>query len=69
MYADPDSPVVRRIRADWPGALVANPVLPEISAEAVHRESARLPAAGADLTTLDQLSSDSNVALDGERVA
>ncbi|MFI6207159.1 alkene reductase [Streptomyces sp. NPDC051041] len=51
-YADPDVPLFRRIRADWPGTLVANPVLPEISTEAVLRGSARLLAAGADLIAL-----------------
>ncbi|GAA2451739.1 alkene reductase [Streptomyces glaucus] len=51
-YADPDVPLFRRIRADWPGTLVANPVLPEISTEAVLQGSARLLAAGADLIAL-----------------
>ncbi|MEV5437961.1 alkene reductase [Streptomyces sp. NPDC052682] len=52
VHADPDASLFRRIRADWPGTLVANPVLPEITTEAVHRESARLLAAGADLIAL-----------------
>ncbi|MET8247149.1 alkene reductase [Streptomyces sp. NPDC005202] len=52
VHADPEAALFRRIRADWPGTLIANPVLPEISTEAVGRESARLLAAGADLIAL-----------------
>ncbi|KUN96013.1 hypothetical protein AQJ84_21120 [Streptomyces resistomycificus] len=52
MYADPASPVYRRIREDWPGTLIANPVLGEVTTEAVRRASAELLAAGADLIAL-----------------
>ncbi|PZT69347.1 alkene reductase [Streptomyces sp. SW4] len=52
VFADPDSPVFRAVRADWPGTLVANPVLTEMSSAAVHRASGRLLAAGADLIAL-----------------
>ncbi|MGW0185872.1 alkene reductase [Streptomyces sp. NPDC003362] len=52
VYADPDSPVFRRIRADWPGTLVANPVLGELTTGAVRRAGERLLAAGADLVAL-----------------
>ncbi|AZQ35214.1 alkene reductase [Streptomyces cyaneochromogenes] len=52
VYADPDDPLFQRIRASWPGTLIANPVLPELSAEAIGDESDRLLAAGADLIAL-----------------
>ncbi|MGX1131136.1 N-ethylmaleimide reductase [Streptomyces glaucescens] len=52
VYADPDSPVFRRIRADWPGTLVANPVLEELTTDTVRRAGERLLAAGADLVAL-----------------
>ncbi|MCD7441680.1 alkene reductase [Streptomyces lincolnensis] len=52
VYADPASPVYHRIRADWPGILIANPVLPEITTEAVTQASARLLTSGADLIAL-----------------
>ncbi|MBQ1099344.1 alkene reductase [Streptomyces sp. NPDC097107] len=53
VYADPDAPVFRRIRAGWPGVLIANPVLGEdLSTGAVRRASGRLLAAGADLIAL-----------------
>jgi N-ethylmaleimide reductase len=51
-YADPDTPVFRKVRAGWPGVIVANPVLKEISTDAVHRASGALLAAGADLIAL-----------------
>ncbi|MFC9129325.1 alkene reductase [Streptomyces sp. NPDC057099] len=51
-YADPQTPVFRRVRAAWPGVIVANPVLKEVTTEAVHRESEALLAAGADLIAL-----------------
>ncbi|WP_320781675.1 alkene reductase [Streptomyces sp. CRN 30] len=51
-YADPDAPVFTSIRTGWPGTLVANPVLQEVTTEDVHRASARLLAAGADLIAL-----------------
>lgn len=50
--ADPDAPVFAKIRAAWPGTLVANPVLEEMSSDAVHRASGRLLDAGADLIAL-----------------
>jgi len=52
VYADPGSPVFRRIRAEWPGTLIANPVLKELTTEAVRRAGERLLAAGADLVAL-----------------
>ncbi|MEV0640022.1 alkene reductase [Streptomyces sp. NPDC050619] len=52
VYADPDAPVFRRIRAGWPGTLIANPVLDEFSAEGVGRAASRLLVAGADLIAL-----------------
>ncbi|WP_121747430.1 alkene reductase [Streptomyces sp. E2N166] len=53
VYADPDAPVFRRIRAGWPGVLIANPVLGgELSTGAVRRASERLLDAGADLIAL-----------------
>ncbi|MFC8423764.1 alkene reductase [Streptomyces sp. NPDC057236] len=50
--ADPDAPVFAKIRTAWPGTLVANPVLEEMSSGAVHRASGRLLDAGADLIAL-----------------
>ncbi|MFJ7078299.1 alkene reductase [Streptomyces sp. NPDC098781] len=52
VYADAEDPLFGRIRAVWPGTLIANPRLPELSAEAIVEESARLMAAGADLIAL-----------------
>ncbi|MFE1025271.1 alkene reductase [Streptomyces sp. NPDC058818] len=53
VYADPDAPVFRKIRAGWPGVLIANPVLgEELSTGAVRRASERLLDAGADLIAL-----------------
>lgn len=52
MYADPDSPVFRRIRADWPGTLIADPRLTALTTEEVTRASERLLDAGADLVAL-----------------
>ncbi|MFF6948917.1 alkene reductase [Streptomyces iakyrus] len=51
-YADPRSTVFREVRAAWPGVIIANPVLDEISTEEVHRASGALLAAGADLIAL-----------------
>ncbi|WP_327177308.1 alkene reductase [Streptomyces sp. NBC_01335] len=53
-YADPDRPVFQRIRKDWPGTLIANPVLPEdrIPEDGGLAASERLLAAGADLIAL-----------------
>ncbi|MET9759693.1 alkene reductase [Streptomyces sp. NPDC006372] len=50
--ADPDTAVYRKVRAGWPGVIIANPVLEEVTTEAVHRASERLLAAGADLIAL-----------------
>ncbi|MER5214688.1 alkene reductase [Streptomyces sp. NPDC002838] len=53
VHADPDAPLFRRIRAQWPGTLIANPVLPdELSVATVGHASGRLLAAGADLIAL-----------------
>ncbi|MDT0431798.1 alkene reductase [Streptomyces salyersiae] len=53
-YADPDSPVFQRIRKDWPGTLIANPVLPKdrIPDDGGLAHGERLLAAGADLIAL-----------------
>jgi N-ethylmaleimide reductase len=51
-YADPETPVYRKVRAAWPGMIVANPVLKEISTDGVLRASEELLAAGADLIAL-----------------
>lgn len=52
VHADPADSLFGRIRAAWPGTLIANPVLPELSAARIGVESARLLAAGADLIAL-----------------
>jgi N-ethylmaleimide reductase len=52
VYADPDSPLFRRIRAQWPGTLIANPVLKDFSAGEVRHAAERTLAAGADLVAL-----------------
>ncbi|GAA4615565.1 alkene reductase [Actinoallomurus liliacearum] len=52
VYADPDQDVFRAIRRLWPGTLIANPKLPEVTTGHVLHESARLVAAGADLIAL-----------------
>ncbi|MFE4580564.1 alkene reductase [Streptomyces chartreusis] len=52
VHADPADPLFGRIRAAWPGTLIANPVLPELSAATIGVESDRLLAAGADLIAL-----------------
>ncbi|MEU6917739.1 alkene reductase [Streptomyces olindensis] len=51
-YADPETAVFRKVRAGWPGVLIGNPVLKEISTDAVRRASEALLAAGADLVAL-----------------
>ncbi|MFI8892285.1 alkene reductase [Streptomyces paradoxus] len=51
-YADPETTVFRTVRAAWPGVIVANPVLDEVSTASVHRASEALLAAGADLIAL-----------------
>ncbi|GGQ98042.1 alkene reductase [Streptomyces flaveolus] len=53
VFADPDDPVFRTIRAGWPGVLIANPVLGEApTTDTVRHASERLLAAGADLIAL-----------------
>ncbi|MDT0609915.1 alkene reductase [Streptomyces lancefieldiae] len=53
VFADPDDPVFQKIRAGWPGVLIANPVLGEQpTTDTVRRASERLLAAGADLIAL-----------------
>ncbi|MGW6911583.1 alkene reductase [Streptomyces sp. NPDC054940] len=52
VHADPDTAVYRRIRADWPGVLIGNPVLPDLTTEGVARAAADMLAAGADLVAL-----------------
>jgi N-ethylmaleimide reductase len=53
VLADPDAPVFGKIRAGWPGVLIANPVLgEELTADGVRSSSERLLAAGADLIAL-----------------
>ncbi|MFJ4539542.1 alkene reductase [Streptomyces tibetensis] len=52
VHADPETAVFRNVRAAWPGVLIGNPVLKEVSTEEVHRASEALLAAGADLIAL-----------------
>ncbi|MFD4258420.1 alkene reductase [Streptomyces sp. NPDC058534] len=53
VYADPDAPVFGRLRAGWPGVLIANPVLGEgFGTDTVRHASERLLRAGADLIAL-----------------
>jgi N-ethylmaleimide reductase len=54
VLADPDRPLFHEIRADWPGTLIANPVLPRnhIPADGGGKAAERLLAAGADLVAL-----------------
>jgi N-ethylmaleimide reductase len=52
VHADPDSALFHRIRDAWPGALVANPVLTDLTTDAVLAGADRLLAAGADLVAL-----------------
>ncbi|WP_128431339.1 alkene reductase [Streptomyces cyaneus] len=52
VHADPDTAVYRRIRADWPGVLIGNPVLPDLTTAGVTRAAAGMLAAGADLVAL-----------------
>ncbi|MDN0200496.1 alkene reductase [Streptomyces sp. S.PNR 29] len=53
-FADPDSAVYQDIREQWPGTLIANPVLPagQIPADGGRHAAERLLAAGADLIAL-----------------
>ncbi|MFF7330747.1 alkene reductase [Streptomyces sp. NPDC008150] len=50
--AEPETELFRRLRAAWPGTLVANPLLGEITTAAVGDATARVLAAGADLVAL-----------------
>ncbi|MFE6973155.1 alkene reductase [Streptomyces sp. NPDC057682] len=54
VYADPDEPLYRQLRADWPGTLMANPKLSheDLAADAGLRHAERLLAGGADLVSL-----------------
>lgn len=55
VFADPDSALFRRIRASWPGTLIANPVLGwggPLPADGGRLAGERLLAAGADLVSL-----------------
>jgi N-ethylmaleimide reductase len=55
VFADPDAPVFQAIRKNWPGILIANPVLPwpgPLPADGGLAEGERLLAAGADLISL-----------------
>ena len=51
VFADPDQRLFRELRKDWPGTLIANPVLPvdQIPADGGRHAGERLLAAGADL--------------------
>jgi N-ethylmaleimide reductase len=53
-FADPARPLFTRLRALWPGTLIANPVLPadRIPADGGRAAAERLLDAGADLITL-----------------
>ncbi|WP_191877964.1 alkene reductase [Streptomyces filipinensis] len=50
--SDPASGWYRRIRAGWPGVLIGNPDLTDLTAEAVARAARGMLAAGADLVAL-----------------
>ncbi|WP_330328599.1 alkene reductase [Streptomyces sp. NBC_00536] len=54
VHADPAQPLYHRIRALWPGTLIANPVFrsEDLTSPDTLRESERLLAAGADLIAL-----------------
>ncbi|MFE0174322.1 alkene reductase [Streptomyces sp. NPDC059002] len=55
VFADPDTALFREIRANWPGALIANPVLGwggPLPADGGRSAGERLLAAGADLISL-----------------
>ncbi|WP_344327496.1 alkene reductase [Streptomyces macrosporus] len=54
-FAGPDQPLFHDLRRTWPGALIANPVLPwpgPLPADGGRHEAERLLAAGADLVSL-----------------
>lgn len=50
--SDPGAGWYRRIRADWPGVLIGNPDLTDLSTAAVTQASREMLAAGADLVAL-----------------
>ncbi|MEU0049209.1 alkene reductase [Streptomyces sp. NPDC006309] len=50
--SDPGAGWYRRIRAGWPGLLIGNPDLADLSGEAVTRAAREMLAAGADLVAL-----------------
>ncbi len=50
--AEPGSALYRRLRADWPGVLIGNPVLTDLTTEAVARACREMLAAGAELVAL-----------------
>ncbi|WP_405736059.1 alkene reductase [Streptomyces sp. NBC_00028] len=52
VHADPQAPVFRRIRQEWHGTLIANPVLGELATGPVTDAAHRLLDAGADLIAL-----------------
>ncbi|MFJ9962974.1 alkene reductase [Streptomyces avermitilis] len=53
VHADPDRPLFRHIRENWPTTLMANPVLgPELPADGGAHAAGRLLSAGADLIAL-----------------
>jgi N-ethylmaleimide reductase len=52
VYADPDTPLFTRLRAEWPGTLIGNPVLTGLTTDAVREGAERMLAAGADLVAL-----------------
>ncbi|MDN3023034.1 alkene reductase [Streptomyces sp. S.PB5] len=52
VHADPATDRYRRIRADWPGTLIGNPVLTALTTDAVTRAARDMLAAGADLVAL-----------------
>ncbi|OMI34131.1 alkene reductase [Streptomyces sparsogenes] len=53
-FAHPDNALFQRLRADWPGTLMGNPVLPQeqIPADGGREAAERMLAAGADLIAL-----------------
>ncbi|MFJ4205936.1 alkene reductase [Streptomyces sviceus] len=52
VHADPGTRWYQGIRADWPGVLIGNPVLSDLTTQAVTRAAHDMLAAGADLVAL-----------------
>ncbi|MET9733049.1 alkene reductase [Streptomyces sp. NPDC006458] len=52
VHAVPDSALLRRLRRDWPGTLIGNPVLTDLTTDAVRTAAEEMLAAGADLVAL-----------------